>query len=137
MIEIPRSEINEAINHAREDLDFEQIGFFFITAERDKVMYSQAPNIAINPRVSSEVAAEWMGKQMMESCLTPIAMFHSHPSGSNHPSLGDRQFFPRQYVEEAFIWNHRTPTVLTQYDYLGHIRFVHLDGVIIGAAWGD
>ena len=138
MIAIPRSEIEKAISHAREDLHHERVGFFFTWAGAEPMAkYYPAENIAINSRVSSEVAAEWMAKQIIVMDLKPVAMFHSHPSGSPYPSTGDRQFFPSHYVDEALIWNELAPTVMTQYDNNGHTRFVHLDGVIIGAAWGD
>jgi proteasome lid subunit RPN8/RPN11 len=138
---IPKYVVQRAITNAQIDPLTEHIGFFFtfkgrLHVEPDHrggpyVIYKAADNIAKDPRVGAEVAAEWMADQMLEQGLNPLAMFHSHPSQMDVPSEGDLEYFPVHYVNWSLIWVASHPKSLTMYNAHGEIRKPLMDGLVI------
>lgn len=143
---IPRHVIERAIMNARRDLLTEHIGFFFVNPGKTHVEsghvnswgeknpyveYCPADNIAKDPRVGSEVAAEWLAHKMLDLKLEPLAMFHSHPSGIAVPSRGDIDFFPVHYVNWGLLWTYTEHRSIWRYNKNGEVTHMNDFGVVI------
>lgn len=151
-VRIPRFIVTRAIMYARINKTEESCGFFFTNpgkvhvedifsktpdlvdswGERHPyVEYRVAPNMAKDPKVGTEIPAEWMAHHIVDLKLEPLAMFHSHPSRINAPSEGDLKFFPEHYVNWGMIWVADQPQSIWLYNQFGEVRHQLESGVVI------
>jgi len=137
-VHIPFHVLDRAIKHACLEPRKEAVGFFVINPGKidpalpkgqPYVEYQDMLNVHSRPHSGSEVSAEAMADLIINKGLFPIAMFHSHPSGTQVASSHDFEFFPKMYVDWGFVWNWKNPLTLTQYKWTGEMR---LDQTIEG-----
>jgi proteasome lid subunit RPN8/RPN11 len=129
-VHIPSYILRRAVQHAQLEPTKEAVGFFainpgkinFDSRSQHYVEYCDMLNIHPRPHSGSEVSAEAMADLIINKGMMPIAIFHSHPSGTQVASAHDFEFFPKMYVDWGFVWNWKNPLTLTQYKYTGEMR---------------